>query len=156
MPSVKGKATTIPIVGFEKVVSIGPAERIWESDGILHVRERENRNVFVGTCGGDPCSFGVPFIANRNQNLATGDGVVFGSFAYVVDGTKFTWGSRIGSFEGRWEGKIDGATGVITIWFVAQGSADFEGMQLKGTGMVPPPAVLTEHPIEAFILDPHG
>ncbi len=154
---VRAEATTIQVIGNERAVSALPPQKRWVSDdGILHVRDREARNVFVGTCGGDPCSFDVPFVANRNQNLTTGDGELFGSFAYVVDGTTFTWGTHVGRFDGRWHGKIDGATGFAHIEFVAEGSGDFEGMKLMGSGTVPPPSVSPLHPIEATILVPHG
>lgn len=133
------------------MVSTGVPERVWQSDGILHIRGQANENRFDGTCGGDPCVFGVPFVVNVELNTATGDGTVFGTFAYVVDGTRFAWGDHIGSFDGPFWGQI--TAGVVTIKFVAEGSGDFDGMKLMGTGLVP---LAGPHPIEGTILDPHG
>lgn len=151
--AARAKATTIAVVGVERSVSVGAPERAWFSDGILHVRGQPAENEFIGTCGGESCTFRVPFVLNVNVNPATGNGTAWGTWEYVADGVDYAWGDRVGSFAGTFSGQI--RAGVVSIRAVSEGTGDFAGMKLRATGLVPPPPE-TDHPIQGVVLDPHG
>jgi hypothetical protein len=79
---------------------------------------------------------------------------VWGTWAYETDGVRFTWGDRVGSIAGTFWG--ESRDGFVTLKFIGQGTGDYAGMKLLGTADVPPPPPLTEHPVEAVILNPQG
>jgi hypothetical protein len=144
-------AANIPIGGDELVISEGAPERVWMSGSTLHVRGQPGLNDFVGTCGGDVCTFRVRFVLNINLNLKTGEGNAFGTFEYVTDGVDYTWGDRVGTFEGSFTTSI--RDGIVTINGVAHGTEDFDGMKLHALTVFPLGQDVP-HPTDGWILDP--
>jgi hypothetical protein len=101
----------------------GTFDRMWTSDGILHMRGADHDGViregggFEGT---------LTYMGDLNLNIVTYDGAGGGTICFSVDYEGLT-----GDFEGRMVFKVNG--GYITAMFVCHGDGDFEGMHFKGT-----------------------
>ena len=111
----------------------GEPERAWPSDDgtIMHVRGLPLFNTFEGTCGGEPCSFEVPIVANMDVDAATqSNGSVYGTYRYVSTGEGHTWGDRVGAFDNIFWGEM--TEGTIHATFVGIGTGDLLGMTLHG------------------------
>lgn len=99
----------------------------WLEGGACHLRGLQLASVFLGTCGLNPSSFGVPFTHNMDVNPHAGDGTFCRTFSHVVDGVEFIWKGEVGRFDEYCWGRLDGDAAVVITAFVAQGTEDFEG-----------------------------
>ncbi len=128
--------------GFTNVHD-GNFERMWFSDGILHLRGAPHDGIVSGDLLGT-----LTYTGDINLNMETYDGTGQGILCLSV-----TYGDLSGTFRGRMVIKVNG--GIITAMFICHGDGDFEGMKLKGTGggiMNPETIYLAD----AIILNPHG
>lgn len=105
-----GAAVKTPFkVRYDPLVNTGAPERMWTSDGILHVRGLPQIGPMTGDIEGT-----VRPVVSFNFNPATGDGELFGTF--TIEGT---WQGRTGTWEGRFSG--------TTTAFLDSGRAEGDG-----------------------------
>ncbi len=135
------RATLTPYEFTVTDVESGRPDRVWISDGILHIRGLPVKTVITGDIVGT-----ADTIRNVNVDLSTGDAEAWGTFVRSV-----TWQGLSGTFEGHFTAKvIDGAT---VVRLVGHGSGAFDGMHHRDVLHSVEPGV---NEGGGIILDPHG
>jgi hypothetical protein len=119
--SVAAKSTKTDFASEESLAPIGAPGRVWESDGIQHIRDFPVAGPVWGELNGR-----LTVVANINWDLATGDGTAYGTAVLEVN----DWNGLTGAFEGRSQWKYTGFA-VTDGQFVGHGTGDFAGMHVK-------------------------
>ncbi|MHA2156730.1 MAG: hypothetical protein ACXABU_15405 [Candidatus Hodarchaeales archaeon] len=142
--SVQAKATKTPLsFSFTIPHSPGhPDEKIWFSDGIIHVRNANHVGVASNGLTGV-----TTYLGNLNAVMDSNGFFVFGNGR----GT-FTFNGGCGSFEGNLILKIRDYSAFG--WFTCHGDGKYDGMLIKGNFALDATTGLFN--AECEILDPHG
>jgi hypothetical protein len=115
--AVQAKATQTPYEFTVTDVSVGVPEKVWVSNGILHIRGQTVTTAITGDIVGTAIT-----IRSVNVDLSTGSGEAWGTFARTV-----TWQGASGTFEGHFTAKITASSTIVKL--VGQGGGDLDGLQ---------------------------